>query len=88
VSAGKRVVVGPPDAEDALVPVPAGDLLEWADRVGWITTALERADQATRVDLAGHLPDPVTLPSLTAALEQARERIGALLDGQGWWDPR
>ena len=85
---GKRVVVGPPNAEDTLVPVPATDLWDWASQLLWILGALERADPATRVDLTGHLPDPVTLPSLIAALDQAHERIGALLDGQGWWQQR
>jgi len=83
-----RVVVGPPDDGDALVPVPAGDLWDWASQLAWITTALAQADQATRVDLAGQLPDQVTLPSLFAALDRTCERIGGLLDGQGWWDQR
>lgn len=88
MSGGKRVLVGPPDAADTLVPVPAGDLLDWASQLAWITGALEQVDPGTRVDLAGHLPDPVTLPSLIAALDRTCERIGALLDGQGWWNQR
>jgi hypothetical protein len=88
VSAGKRVVVGPPDAEDTLVPVPATDLWDWAAQLAWITTALEQFDPATRVDVAGQLPDPVTLPGLLAALDRTCERIGGLLDGHGWWHQR
>ncbi len=85
---GKRVVVGPPDVQDTLVPVPADDLLDWAYRIGWLSTALEQAAETTRFDLARHLPDPVTLPQLLAALEQTHERIGALLAGDGWWSQR
>ena len=85
---GKRVVVGPPDVEDTLVPVPAADLLDWAYRISWLTTALEQAAETTRFDLARHLPDPVTLPQLLSALDEANERIGALLNGDGWWNQR
>ncbi len=88
MSAGKRVVVGPPDAEDTLVPVPTSELWDWASQLAWITTALEQADPDTGADLAGQLPDPVTLPSLLAALDRTQERIGALLDGHGWWQQR
>jgi hypothetical protein len=84
-AAGKRVVVGPPDTDDALVPVCSTDLLDWTHWIGWLTTALEQAAETTRFDLARHLPDGVTLPQLTAALDGAAERIGALLDGDGWW---
>lgn len=87
MSRGKRVTVGPPDAEHALVPVPAGELLDWAAQLLCALTALERAGQATG-DLAGHLPDPVTPADLAEALDRTHERIGALLDGHGWWDPR
>jgi hypothetical protein len=85
---GKRVVVGPPDVEDTLVPVPADDLLDWAYRINWISIALEQAAETTRFDLARRLPDPVTLPQLIAALDEANERIGALLNGEGWWSRR
>ena len=52
------------------------------------SSAFEQAAETTRFDLARHLPDPVTLPQLLAALEQAHERIGALLQGDGWWNER
>ena len=82
---GKQVVVGPPDVQDTLVPVPAGDLLDWVSWIGWFTTALAEAAETTRFDLNRHLPDGVSLPGLHAALEQAHEHIGALLNGDGWW---
>lgn len=85
---GRRVVVGPPDAADALVPVSVGELLQWAHLLGWISDALKQAAETTRFDLGRHLPDPVTLPKLIAALDDAHERIGALLDGDGWWSQR
>lgn len=85
---GRRVVVGPPDVEDTLVPVPASDLLDWAHWIGWLTAALEQAAETTRFDLNRHLPEPVTLPKLIAALDQAHERVGALLDGDRWWHQR
>lgn len=84
---GRRVVLGPPDADDALVPVPAGQLLEWAHLLGWVSDGLGQAAETTRFDVARRLPDPVMLPQLIAALDAARERIGALLDGEGWWRP-
>lgn len=88
MSAGQQVVVGPPDMEHTLVPVPGADLHAWAAWIGWITGALENAAETTRFDLARRLPAGVTLPELHAALGRAEERIGALLDGEGWWDPR
>jgi hypothetical protein len=85
---GKRVIVGPPDVEDTLVPVPADHLLDWVSWIGLLTTALEDAAETTRFDLGRRLPDGIDLPGLHAALEQAYERIGALLDGDGWWKQR
>ena len=82
---GMRVDVGPPDAQGTQVPVPADDLLDWVTWIGWISTALEQAAETTRFDLNRHLPDGVSLPGLHVALEQAYERIGALLNGDGWW---
>lgn len=84
-AAGKPVVVGPPDAEDALVPVPADELLGWAHLLSWVSDGLTQAAETARFDLARRLPDGVTLPRLLAACDQAHERIGALLDGEGWW---
>lgn len=84
----RRVLVGPPDAEDALVPVPAGLLLEWAHLLGWVMDGLEQAAETTRFDLARRLPDGITPTGLHEALDAANERIGALLNGEGWWTQR
>lgn len=82
---GMRVDVGPPDVQGTQVPVPADDLLDWVSWIGWISTALEQAAETTRFDLNRHLPDGICLSGLHSALEQAEERIGALLNGDGWW---
>jgi hypothetical protein len=82
---GARVVLGPPDSAAALVPVAAGELTEWAHQLGWLTAALDAAAETTRFDLDQRLPDGVTLQTLAGVLDDVSERIGALLDGDGWW---
>lgn len=82
-----RVVLGPPDSADALVPVTAVELTEWAHQLAWLTAALDAAAETTRFDLNRHLPDGVTLQLLLDVLDDVHERIGALLDGDGWWTP-
>jgi hypothetical protein len=82
---GRLVVVGPPDEDNTLVPVPADALVDWTHWIGWLTTALAQAAETTRFDLARHLPDGVDLAGLTGALDQASQRIGSLAGGQGWW---
>lgn len=87
-AAGRRVLVGLPDADDALVPVAAEDLLQWAHLLGWVSAGLEQAAETTRFDLARHLPGGVTPTGLAAACDAAAERLGALLNGEGWWSQR
>lgn len=87
MTAGRRVVVGPPDYQDALVPVAAEVLLEWAHWIGMLTDALNAAAETTRFDLSRRLPAGVDLDRLVHRLTQTEDRIGALLDGDGWWSP-
>lgn len=81
----RRIVLGPPDEHDAVVPVAADELTTWAHQLGWLIAALDAAAETTRFDLNRHLPDGFTLPDLTGVLDDVHERIGALLDGEGWW---
>jgi hypothetical protein len=69
-----------PDDPDALVPVAAGELFEWAWLTAELADWLDHATDATQTDFAHHFAD-LRRPDRTAAfLAQISARIGSLLD--------
>jgi hypothetical protein len=74
------VMTDSPDDPDALVPVPAGELFEWAWLAAELADWLDHAVEATRTDFAHHFTE-LRSPHRTAVfLAQISQRIGSLLD--------
>lgn len=69
-----------PDDPDQLVPVPAGELFEWAWLVAEVADWLDHAAQTTRFDLHRYFHAQRSPQTTAASLAQIRARIGALLD--------
>ena len=69
-----------PDDPDALVPVAAGELFEWAWLAAELADWLDHATETTHADFLHHFAD-LRRPDRTAVfLTQISERIGSLLD--------
>jgi len=66
---------------DALVPVAAGELLEWAWLAGELAEWLTSPARVVAADHARRYPLGPTLNQQSWMLQHINERIGALLDG-------
>ncbi|WP_020500880.1 hypothetical protein [Sciscionella marina] len=73
-------MVESPDNPEALVPVVAAELFEWAWLAAELADWLDHATEATRADFVHHFAD-LRRPEKTAVfLAQISERIASLLD--------